>query len=1060
MVRTSVALFLTLTFLASALVAQSLNVGNPSFESSSVGLSTDWTLITTVMRENHAGPDRTIAHSGGTSLKVEHVRPGTFAAASSPVKLAIGKLYRVSGWIRTDNASADPTSRYPTAVAATLTMESFPFTGNATVVGGTHDWARSEGLFIATQTEDRIVVRFGYNGTAVGTAWFDDVAVEEVDDITSFIPMETVRWFGPAFRYTDRGWTFVHIEGAPFDRGYQYGSLLSKEIVAYMDKLAIRANGDNPAAGWWTMRTMADALMLRRYDPEYLEEMKGIADGAAKAGAIFRGRAVDFLDIVTVNSAVDLGQLGEGLNKSANALSGRSFRAEEDELNAAERLHKCSSFLANGPASKDGKIVFGQLFMWNGYTGVHWDVICDVVPARGHRLVYETFPGGIHSGADFYLNDAGIMIGETTVMQSPFNPDGEPQSSRIRKAAQYGESIDDVVRILTTNNNGLYTNDWLIGDTKANETAILLLGTKRHKLWRSSRNDFPGGTTGFYWSNNNAKDPEVRKEYVPDPTSAPFDLAFSPWNRDIAFVEFYKRAKGTIDATGAVNFLATSPINRPHACDGKVTTSAMAQKMVFMANYGKVTMREKVPEKNSRLMPDLPGVLPHLSLGYSVFSPIMVTEKLKALKAKEVLAETATKDPEDMAALKDFYTFDKRSLWLNTVYPASDAENWYVSGTATYWQMLNALPAELPAAAGSMRDQFAEMNCRLLYTVSREGALAPLKAERRYDGYRSYVIPRIRGTYALHQLRLLLGNTSFAAMMNALHEKFREKPMTTAQFAAAAEEAGGKEVRPFVMQWLERDDLPDPHVTATVQPAAGGSRITVQVRQTGTPYRFVASVAIQTPEEKIWKSVKVMNGEESFTFDVKGTPRSIVFNAGNDIPVPRRNYYTFSNFFDDFTSSRIVYGTGRHIEANHTAALKFQTVLADQFVELMTPIRQDAEVTDAELAANDLIVLGGSDNALTARLAQSLGITTGKNMFRWQGKVYGEADDGLFVAMPNPFNPARAVYLYVGNSALEVYQMTKRFQGLPSWGVWKGDQVVEKGYLPVEPLVVSLGAQR
>lgn len=1060
MVRIAASLALTLVVLASSLLAQSLNVGNPGFESASGSLSADWTVKTPVLRENHAGPDRTVAHGGAASMKVEHVHPGTFAAASTPAKLEIGKLYRVSGWIRTENATADPTSRYPTAVAATLTMESFPFTNNATVVGGTHEWMKSESMFIATQSEDRVVIRFGYNGTASGTAWFDDVAVEEVDDISSFIPMETVRWFGPAFRYTDRGWTFVHIEGTPYDRGYQYGSLLSKEIVAYMDKLAIRANGDNPAAGWGTMRTMADALMLRRYDPEYLEEMKGIAGGAAKAGGNFRGRAVDFLDIVTVNSAVDLGQLGEGLSKSPTALSGRSFRAEEDELNAAERLHKCSSFLANGPASRDGGIVFGQLFMWNGYTGVHWDVICDVVPARGHRLVYETFPGGIHSGADFYINDAGIMIGETTVMQTPFNPDGEPQSSRIRKAAQYAESIDDVAKILTTNNNGLYTNDWLIGDAKANETAILLLGTERHKLWRSSRNDFPGGTTGFYWSNNNAKDPEVRKEYVPDPSNAPFDLAFSPWNRDLAFVEFYRQSKGTIDATRAVNFLASSPITRPHACDGKVTTSAMAKKMVFMANYGKVTMREKIPEKNSRLMPDLPGVLPHLSLGYSVFSPVMVTEKLKALKAKEEHVETATKDPEDLASLKDLYSFDRRSLWLNTVYPATEAENWFVSGTAAYWQMLNALPADTAAAAVSMRDQFAEMNCRLVYTVTREGALAPRDAVRRYDRYGAYVIPRIRGTYLLHQLRLLLGNVKFAAMMTALHAKFREKPMTTAQFVAAVEDAGGKEIRPFVMQWLERDDLPDPHVTAVVQPASAGSRVTLQVRQQGIPYQFLASVAIQTPGEKIWKNVKVMKGEESFTFDVKELPRLVVFNAGNDIPVPRRNYYTLSNYFDDFTSSLIVYGTGRHIEANHTAALKFQTVLADQFVELMTPLRQDAEITEAELAANDLIVLGGvSDNALTARLAQSLGIAAGKNMFRWQGKVYGEADEGLFVAMPNPFNPARAVYLYIGNSALEVYQMTKRFQGLPSWGLWKGDQVVEKGYLPVEPLVVSLGAE-
>lgn len=1035
--------------------AQTPSVRNGGFEEASGGTAIDWTIQRTGAGGNISS-DRGIAHSGAWSMKIAHSRPGSSAVLSSPVNLEIGKLYRVSGWIRTDNAVADPATRYPTAVAATLTMASFPFTNNATVVGGTNGWTKSEALFFATRSDDRVILRFGYNGGATGSAWFDDIIVEKVDDITAYVPMETVRWFGPAFRYTDRGWTFVHIEGKPYERGYQYGSLLAKEIASYMDKLAIRANADNPVAGWQGVRALADALMLRRYDPEYLEEMKGIAEGTASTGTMFRGRGIDLLDIVTLNSAVDLGQLGEGLNKSAHGLSGRTFRAEEDEINAAERLHKCSSFIANGQATRDGKIVFGQLFMWSGYTGVHWDVVCDVVPAKGHRLVYQTFPGGIHSGADFYLNSAGIMIGETTVAQTPFDPEGEPQSSRIRKAAQYAGSIDDVVDILTTRNNGLYTNDWLIGDTRANEIGILLLGTKKHKLWRSGKGEFPGGTTGFYWSVNNAKDPEVRKEYIPDPSDAPFDLVFSPWNRDLSFVDFYRRTKGSIDATEAVNVLATSPINRPHACDGKVTTSAMAERMVFLANYGKVTMREKIPDRNSRLMPDLPGVAPHLSLGYSAFSPVFVSEKLKALKRRDDRRSVAGNLPDSFGAVSDEFSYDKRQLWRNTVFPASEGDNWFVSGTAAYWNMLNALPADPGAAMPAMRDALTEMNCRLLYTVAREGSVVPLAAVRMYDRYGQYVIPRIRGTYALHQLRLLLGNGAFGALMNSVHDRFREKAMSSSQFLSMTEEAGGKEAGAWVRQWLERADLPDPRVRVAVIPAGDSSRVTLTVIQEGKPYAFLTSVSIETDGQRVWKKMKVRASRDTLTFTVNGTPRKIVVNAGNEIPVPRKEYAVFSNYFDDFSSSVIVYGTGRHIEANHGAALRFQTVLADQFTETFAPIRQDGEMTEEDLRSKDLLVLGGdADNSLVARVARHAGVETGKNWFRWQGKTYGEADDGLFVATSNPFNPTRMAYLFLGNSALQVYQMTKRSTGLPSWGLWKGDQTVGRGYLPVESLIFN-----
>lgn len=1038
-------------FVVAALAQPKQSVpANPGFETPGSSREVPGWTVARATDGMAASVDRSVSHSGGASMKCELSAPGSCTIESTPISLIVGRMYRLSVWIRTERVLADPTSRYPTAVGATATLSSFPFETHASVVGGSREWTKSEILFFATQSSDRIRLHLGLNGVATGKAWFDDVQVNEVVDIAAYVPLETVKWFGPAFRYTDKGWTFVHIEGEPYQRGYQYGYLLSREIVTFIDKLALRQNGDSPRAGWNELRTLTDALLLRKYDKEYLEEMKGIADGAAKAGGAANGHPVDLLDIVTVNSAVDLGQLAGALNETATPLSGRSFNKEEEEANAVERLHKCSSFLANGPATTDGTIVFAQLFMWGGYTGVHWDVICDVQPSRGRRLVYETFPGGIHSGADFYINDAGIMIGETTVMQTPFDMNGEPQSSRIRRAAQYGTSIDDVVRILTTGNNGLYTNDWLIGDARTNEIAILLLGTKKWKLWRSSTGEFPGDTKGFYWSVNNAKDPEVRKEYVPDPSNAPFDVVYGNVNRDLAFTQYYHREKGKIDGMSAVNAIASSPINRPHACDGKVTTSEMALHMMFLAHYGKVTMREKMPEKGSRLMPDLPNVIPHLSLGYSVINPVYVVEKLKGLRRS---APVERKPEVVLTDVKDVYSFDKQKLWINTVYPAAEGDNWFVSGTAAYWSMLNGMTADPSSAMPLLRDGFADMNCRLLYTVVHEGAMVPLKAQRVYDRFNNYVIPRIRGTYALHQLRLAVGNSAFADVMNAVHTRFREKPMSTAQFLAVAEEKSGQPVRSIVMPWLERDDLPNVSISASV----AGEDLSLRVQQAGTPYCFSATVEIVTEKGSVWRMVRVQSADERVTLKVADKPLKVIFNAGNDIPVRRKEPATFANYFDDFSNTAIVYGTGRQIEANHTAALKFQTVLADQFTEQFAPLRQDAEMHEGETAKGDLIVLGGSeDNSVSPLCVRKLGITLGKNMFSWRGKVFADPDDGIFVACANPFDSTRTVYVFASNSALQQYQMTKRFQQLPSWAIFKGEQVVERGYHSVPEMTVDL----
>lgn len=37
--------------------------------------------------------------------------------------------------------------------------------------------------------------------------------------------------YGKGYRYNVQGWVYIHIEGEPYERGYQYGYLASAEIV-------------------------------------------------------------------------------------------------------------------------------------------------------------------------------------------------------------------------------------------------------------------------------------------------------------------------------------------------------------------------------------------------------------------------------------------------------------------------------------------------------------------------------------------------------------------------------------------------------------------------------------------------------------------------------------------------------------------------------------------------------------------------------------------------------------------------------------------------------------
>src|SRR6266508_105396 len=68
-----------------------------------------------------------------------------------------------------------------------------------------------------------------------------------------------------------------------YERGYQHGQLLAPEIAAYVRCFAAQQSPKAPTEGWQITRHLVNALFVRRYEKEYLEEMKGIADGATAA---------------------------------------------------------------------------------------------------------------------------------------------------------------------------------------------------------------------------------------------------------------------------------------------------------------------------------------------------------------------------------------------------------------------------------------------------------------------------------------------------------------------------------------------------------------------------------------------------------------------------------------------------------------------------------------------------------------------------------------------------------------------------------------------------------
>ena len=325
------------------------------------------------------------------------------------------------------------------------------------------------------------------------------------------------------------GWLQVRLEGPPADIGFQHGYLLADEIED--NHRAIQLYLTHDSKSWGFFREAAEKAFWPRIEQEYREELDGIV-----AGLKAKGKALDRWDVVAMNGWLELSPYYTNWYD-------RTHKSGPARQPTADR---CSAFVATGSYTRDGKVVIAHN-NWTDYgTGVRWNIIFDILPAAGHRILMDGMAGLIHSGDDFGINSAGLLITETTISQfEGFDPNGIPEFVRARKAMQYAASIDDFARIMKEGNNGGYANDWLVADRKTNEIASLELGLKNANLWRTR--------DGYFVGSNYPIDAKLAKEETTFPVD---DASVSANARHIRWEQLMREHKGRIDVTLAQAFLA------------------------------------------------------------------------------------------------------------------------------------------------------------------------------------------------------------------------------------------------------------------------------------------------------------------------------------------------------------------------------------------------------------------------------------------------------------------------------------------------------------------------
>jgi hypothetical protein len=395
------------------------------------------------------------------------------------------------------------------------------------------------------------------------------------------------------FSLQKNGWTYISIKGNPRERGFAHGYLVAEDFIKIQKMLDFFVFESYGFKWDYFIKKINDDFyeMTKNDFPEMFEEMMGISEGLNANHC-----KTSIQEIIAWNFYLSI-----------------SYWFKDPAGNKTHEggaRDKCSAFIAVGDWTEDGKIVCAHNSFTDYVDGQYAYVVLDIQPTHGHRIIMQTSPGWIWSGTDFFITSKGIIGTETTI--GGFLPYEKkiPIGYRIRKAMQYGNSMDEYVKILLDGNSGDYANSWLFGDIHKNEIMRIELGLKYYNVEKTKNGVFIGFNATY--------DPQIRN--IECSNQGFFDIRRHQGARYVRLSDLMDEYKGKLNIEVAKQIIADhydvylktenkcsrtvcshydldpreymSSAGRPvpfaphGAVDGFVVDSSMARKMVMCGRYG------------------------------------------------------------------------------------------------------------------------------------------------------------------------------------------------------------------------------------------------------------------------------------------------------------------------------------------------------------------------------------------------------------------------------------------------------------------------------------------
>jgi aminopeptidase N len=218
--------------------------------------------------------------------------------------------------------------------------------------------------------------------------------------------------------------------------------------------------------------------------------------------------------------------------------------------------------------------------------------------------------------------------------------------------------------------------------------------------------------------------------------------------------------------------------------------------------------------------------------------------------------------------------------WWGTLVGAGNSNHlWLVDGTAQYSALLEVEESEgeeaFREALSSTRIEALTFDEVPLRESSRVGDFSP----------QMEALTSSRGAMVLHMLRWRVGDEPFFGVLQELINGHTWGTLTTDDFRAMFEDATGKDLDGFFLQWTESNITPEFQQEYTIYRLGGneGFRVIGKINQDMDTFSMPVELKVETEGEPEFHVVEVAGEASDFQLETFGKPKEVILDPNHRI---------------------------------------------------------------------------------------------------------------------------------------------------------------------------------